>query len=113
SEGEARGIVVAHAADFNAYRNKLAGQVANAAPQRTPQAGQSAAGKITAKVEERPTAAKESQDQLRLSKATGATAGAPGADGATTASAEDAIARERELEQAQARVKELEKNVNE
>jgi len=108
-DAEARGIVVAHAADFNAYRNKLAGQVANAAPQRTPQAGQSAAGKITAKVEERPTAANESQDQLRLSKATQATSGA----GASTASAEDSIARERELAQAQARVKELEKNVNE
>ncbi|SFC96987.1 FimV/HubP family polar landmark protein [Massilia yuzhufengensis] len=108
-EGEARGIVVAHAADFNAYRNKLAGQVANAAPQRTPQAGQSAAGKITAKVEERPTAANESQDQLRLSKATQATTGAQG----TNANAEDAIARERELAQAQARVKELERNVNE
>ncbi|WP_229445979.1 FimV/HubP family polar landmark protein [Massilia sp. LC238] len=109
-DAEARGIVVAHAADFNAYRNKLAGQVANAAPQRTPQAGQSAAGKITAKVEERPTAANESQDQLRLSKATQA---ATGAQGAAIASAEDSIARERELEQAQARVKELEKNVNE
>ena len=109
-DAEARGIVVAHAADFNAYRNKLAGQVANAAPQRTPQAGQSAAGRITAKVEERPTAANESQDQLRLSKATQA---ATGAQGAATASAEDSIARARELEQAQARVKELEKNVNE
>jgi pilus assembly protein FimV len=112
-DDEARGIVIAHAADFNAYRNKLAGQVANATPQRTPQAGQSAAGKITAKVEERPTAAKESQDQLRLSKATQATSGARGKDGATTATAEDAIARERELAQAQARVKELERNVNE
>lgn len=108
-EAEARGVVVAHAADFNAYRNKLAGQVANAAPQRTPQAGQSAAGKISAKVEERPTAAKESQDQLRLSKATQASTGAQGA----TATAEDSIARERELAQAQERVKELERNVNE
>ncbi|WP_379679847.1 FimV/HubP family polar landmark protein [Massilia consociata] len=106
---EAGSIVIAHAADFNAYRNKLAGQVANAAPQRTPQAGQSAAGKITAKVEERPTAANESQDQLRLSKATQAATGAQG----TTASTEDTIARQRELEQAQARVKELERNVSE
>ncbi|GAB3378282.1 FimV/HubP family polar landmark protein [Massilia agri] len=108
---EAGAMVVAHAADFNAYRNKLAGQVANAAPQRTPQAGQSAAGKITAKVEERPTAANESQDKLQLSKATQPTAGANGAATAT-ASAEDAIAREKELAQAQARVKELERNVN-
>ncbi|MCA1854840.1 LysM peptidoglycan-binding domain-containing protein [Massilia oculi] len=108
-EAEARGVVVAHAADFNAYRNKLAGQVANAAPQRTPQAGQSASGRITAKVEEGPTAAREAQDQLRLSKATQA-AGGTGGD---TASAEDAIARERELAQAQERVKELERNVSE
>ena len=107
---EAGALVVAHAADFNAYRNKLAGQVANAAPQRTPQAGQSAAGRITAKVEERPTAARESQDQLRLSKATEPTAGAGSATPAT-ASTEDAIARERELAQAQERVKELERNV--
>jgi len=108
---EAGAMVVAHAADFNAYRNKLAGQVANAAPQRTPQAGQSAAGKITAKVEERPTAANEAQDKLQLSKATQPTTGANGAAPAT-ASAEDAIARQKELDQAQARVKELERNVN-
>lgn len=108
---EAGAMVVAHAADFNAYRNKLAGQVANAAPQRTPQAGQSAAGRITAKVEERPTAANESQDKLQLSKATQPTTGANGAAPAT-ASAEEAIARQKELDQAQARVKELERNVN-
>ena len=108
---EAGAMVVAHAADFNAYRNKLAGQVANAAPQRTPQASQSATGRITAKVEERPTAAKESQDKLQLSKATQPTTGANGAAPAT-ASAEDTIAREKELAQAQERVKELERNVN-
>ncbi|MBQ5939158.1 FimV/HubP family polar landmark protein [Massilia sp. AB1] len=109
-EGEARGVVVAHAADFNAYRNKLAGQVETAAPSRAPQAGQSAAGKVTAKVEERPTAANESQDQLRLSKAVpGAKSGPQGA----TASVEDTIAKQKELAQAEARVKELEKNVGE
>lgn len=108
---EAGAVVVAHAADFNAYRNKLAGQVANAAPQRTPQAGQSAAGRITAKVEERPTAANEAQDKLQLSKATQPATGANGA-APVTASAEEAIARQKELDQAQARVKELERNVN-
>jgi pilus assembly protein FimV len=107
--GEAHGIVVAHAADFNSYRNKLAGQVAASSPVRAPEAGQSAAGKITAKVEERPTAANESQDQLRLSKA--ATAN-PAARGVTTTSTEDKIARAKELADAQARVKELEKNVS-
>ena len=108
NEGEAHGVVVAHAADFNAYRNKLAGQVGNAEPVKTPQAGQSAGGKITAKVEERPTAANESQDQLRLSKAPAAGAGS--GKGATM-STEDTIAKQRELEEAQRRVKELERNV--
>ena len=105
--GEARGVVVAHAADFNAYRNKLAGQVGASEPVQAPSAGQGAAGKITAKVEERPTAANESQDQLRLSKAAPEAAGGKGA----TVAAEDRIAREKELADAQARVKELERNV--
>ncbi len=107
-DAEAHGVVVAHAADFNAYRNKLAGQVGASEPVKTPQAGQSAAGKITAKVEERPTAANESQDQLRLSKATPNTPAGKG----TTMSAEDRIAKEKELADAQTRVRELERNVN-
>lgn len=105
---EAHGVVVAHAADFNAYRNKLAGQVGASEPVKTPEAGQSAAGKITAKVEERPTAANESQDKLRLSKAAPATPA--GKD--TTMSAEDRIAKEKELADAQTRVRELERNVS-
>jgi pilus assembly protein FimV len=109
NDGEAHGVVVAHAADFNAYRNKLAGQVGNAEPAKTPQAGQSAGGKITAKVEERPTAANESQDQLRLSKAPAA---GPAAGKGATMSTEDSIAKQRELEEAQRRVKELERNVS-
>ena len=104
---EAHGVVVAHAADFNAYRNKLAGQVGASEPVKTPEAGQSAAGKITAKVEERPTAANESQDQLRLSKAA---PNLPSGKG-TTMSTEDRIAREKELLDAQQRVRELERNV--
>jgi pilus assembly protein FimV len=104
----AHGVVVAHAADFNAYRNKLAGQVANAAPAKQQDSSQSATGKITAKVEERPTAANESKDQLKLSKAAAAGAGGKSA----TAAAEDKIAKEKALADATARVKELERNVN-
>jgi pilus assembly protein FimV len=110
SQGEARGVVVAHAADFDAYRNKLAGQVAASTPGSAPQGGQSATGRVTARVEEQPTAANEAQDKLRLSKATPGTGTAP-QDG--TASVEDTLAKQRELEQAEARVKELEKNVGE
>lgn len=106
-EDEARGVVVAHAADFNAYRNKLAGQVGASEPVKAAPQGQSGGGKITAKVEERPTAANESQDQLRLSKA------APGAAGkGDTASTEDRIAKQKALEDAQARTKELERNIS-
>ncbi len=109
-EGEARGVVVAHAADFNAYRNKLAGQVATSAPTKAPDAGQSAAGKITARVEERPTAVTESKDKLQLSRAAQATT----AQGKTSAaSEEDRIAKDKALAEATARVKELERNVNE
>jgi len=110
--GEAHGTVVAHAADFNAYRAKLAGQVATSTPAREAPGGQSATGRITAKVEERPTAANESQDQLRLSKALPPPAAGGGDKAGATTSAEDTIAREKELAEAQQRVKELEKNVN-
>jgi pilus assembly protein FimV len=108
-EGEARGVVVAHAADFNAYRNKLAGQVGASEAEKTPRASQSGTGRISAKVEERPTAANEAQDQLRLSKAAPAAAAGKGA----TAGTEDRIAKQRELEESQSRVKELERNVTE
>ena len=105
---EAHGVVVAHAADFNAYRNKLAGQVGASEPVKTPEPGQGAAGKITAKVEERPTAANESQDKLRLSKAAPTLPSGKG----TTMSTEDRIAKEKELADAQTRVRELERNVS-
>jgi pilus assembly protein FimV len=108
-EGDAHGVVVAHAADFNAYRNKLAGQVATAAPAKAAESTQSGAGKVTAKVEERPTAANESKDQLKLSKAAPAAAAA-GKTGAL--GAEETIAKDRALADATARVKELERNVN-
>ncbi|WP_322402252.1 FimV/HubP family polar landmark protein [Massilia luteola] len=107
-DAEAHGVVIAHAADFNAYRNKLAGQVGASEPAKTPEAGQGAAGKITAKVEERPTAANASQDKLRLSKAAPDTPAGKGA----TMSAEDRIAKEKALADAQQRVRELERNVN-
>ncbi|QYF92191.1 LysM peptidoglycan-binding domain-containing protein [Massilia sp. PAMC28688] len=105
--GEARGVVVAHAADFNAYRNKLAGQVATAAPDRAPETTQSTGGKITSKVEERRTPVNESKDQLRLSKATDDTSKA------AAAREEERIAKEKALADATARVRELERNVSE
>lgn len=108
SEGEARGVVVAHAADFDAYRNKLAGQVATSTPAAAAPGSQSASGRVSAQVQERATATSEAQDKLRLSKAQAAPSGAQPAG---TASVEDTVAKQKELAQAEARVKELEKNV--
>jgi pilus assembly protein FimV len=110
---EARGVIVAQAADFNTYRSKLAGQVATAAAQKTKENTQSVSGKITAKVEEKPTPASESKDKLKLSN----TLSVPGAKGDKAAgsagTAEDKIAKEKAIAEAGSRVKELEKNVNE
>lgn len=109
SESEARSVVVAHAADFNAYRARLAAQVAASAPAREPDATQNVSGKITAKVEEKPTATNTAKDKLTLSKAT---ASAPQQGKTGQAAEEDKIARQKAVDEAAARVKELEKNVN-
>lgn len=109
SNKEARSVIIAQAADFNNYRNQLAGQVARATPGKAVESKQSDTGKITSKVEETATAANESKDKLKLSKANTGTANkAPNA----VASAEDKIARDKAVADANARVKELEKNVS-
>ena len=107
---EAKGVVTAHAIDFEAYRNKLAGQVAQSKPAKAAQTTQNTAGKIGAtKVQEKPTAASEAQDKLKLSKAE-PVAKSPGKS--AVASEEDKIAKAKQVDEAAARVKELEKNVN-
>ncbi len=103
---EAHGIVVAQAADFSDYRNKLAGQVASGSAQKAGAGRQSASGKIATRVEERPTAASESPDKLKLSKADAAAAGK------NAAAQEEKIAREKATAESASRVKDLEKNVN-
>jgi pilus assembly protein FimV len=98
--GEARRIVVAQSADFNNYRERLAGQVSGSGSSQG-EGGQLASGKITAKVEEQRNPAGESRDRLQVSRS-----GAPaGAD------AEERIAQEKALAEANSRVKELEKTV--
>ena len=107
---EARRVVTAHAVDFEAYRNRLAGQVAQSKPARAAEAAQSTTGKIGAtRVQEKPTAVSEAQDKLKLSKAENA---AKPAGKSAVASDEDKIAKTKQAEEAAARVKELEKNVN-
>ena len=101
---DAKRLVRAHNADFNAYRSRLAA-AAPAAAEGTP-SGREAAGKIEPKPE--ATAPADKQDQLRLSKAE---PGKPSAPGARAAREDDRVARERALKEAQSRQAELEKNV--
>jgi pilus assembly protein FimV len=111
-KAEARNIVVAQSADFNAYRSRLAGHVATAAPRKTVESAQSASGKITTKVEEKATPANESKDKLKLSGAMAAPGSGAEQSAAAAASAADRIASEKAIAEANARVKELEKNVS-
>lgn len=109
SQGEARSLVIAQSADFNGYRNKLAGQVEAASATKAPEIKQGASGKITSKVEQPATAADKSQDKLKLTKSM---------QGNTSASAmgmsnEEKIAKDKAIAEANARVKELERNINE
>lgn len=109
---EARHIVVAQAVDFNAYRSRLAGHVAAEAPRKSAESTQSAGGKITAKVEEKASAADESKDKLKLSGAMAAPGAGSDQSATTGARAADRIASEKAIAEANARVKELEKNVS-
>ncbi len=112
-QSEAKGVVVAQAADFNSYRNKLAGQVAAAEAKKSDDARQAAGGKITTRIQEEFSADDEAKDKLTLSKSDAAANA--GADKAANAgvSAEDLIAKDKAIAEANARVQELEKNVSE
>jgi pilus assembly protein FimV len=108
SAGEARRIVAAQSSDWNAYRSKLAG-VAAQAPAREATASQESAGKITAKVEDRAAPAVEPKDQLKVSTSAEKAASKSGAG--EKRSEEDAIAKDKALNEARQRTLALEKNV--
>lgn len=107
---EARTVVVAQAADFNAYRQKLAG-LAAAAPAREEAPKQVATGKIAPRVEDKVPAPPASKDKLEVSRAEGK-AGAPGAKDRIAAVEEDLVARDKALREANSRIAALEKNLN-
>ncbi len=107
-QDEATRTVLAHAADFNEYRRKLSAAVA-AAPERADQRRQSASGKITARVEDKPVAARDAKDQLKLSQSE--EAGKPGARRSAQGLQEDLFAKEKEIKEANERIAMLEKNV--
>lgn len=108
---DARKEVVAQAADFNLYRQRLAAAAA-AAPARDEGARQEAKGKIAPKVEDKAPAA-SGKDKLEVSRTEVArdAKGKP-LQGRITALEEDLVARERALKEAGSRIAELEKNLN-
>jgi pilus assembly protein FimV len=99
---EAKKIVLAQSADWNAYRRNLAGAAAQAALGKEESGKREAAGKVTAKVEDKAAPSTEPKDQLKVSKAETA---------AAKRTEEDLIAREKALREANDRVSGLEKNV--
>lgn len=105
SPAEARKIYVAHANDWNAYRQKLAGAAAQG-PAKAEGGGQSSSGKITPRVEDKAAPAEPPKDQVKLSNAELA-----GKAAASAKAAENDIAKEKALKEAQTRLALLEKNV--
>ncbi|MBX3666922.1 MAG: hypothetical protein KF778_00825 [Rhodocyclaceae bacterium] len=109
--GDAHRVVVAQTSDFNAYRQRLAGSVESAPGAPEEAAVQESGGKITPKVEERAGAgASGPKDQVRVSKSAGGK-GSEAAAGRVAALEEDAIAKDKALQEANSRVAELERNV--
>lgn len=101
---EARKVVLTHSADFDGYRRKLAGAVADSAPARE-DSKQSSGGKITAKVEDKAPVA-PGKDKLQVSRTE-----ASGDAAKLKALEEDKAIKEKALKDAQGRIAELEKNV--
>lgn len=111
-QGEARKEVRAQAADFNAYRQRLASAATTATPAADEGAKQEVSGKIAPKVEDKAPVA-VGKDKLEVSRTETAkdAKGAP-AQGRATALEEDLVARERALKEASSRAAELEKNLS-
>jgi pilus assembly protein FimV len=103
---KAREFVLGQSSDFAAYRSRLAKAARDAGGER---AGQSAQGKVGARVEDKREAA--SQDQLRISRS-GTADGTGGKNQPVgQAGAEQNAAREAALRESQNRIQSLEKNV--
>ncbi|NLF52879.1 MAG: hypothetical protein GX576_00480 [Thauera phenolivorans] len=107
----ARREVLAQAADFEAYRRRLAGVAAQAPATPEPAAEQQATGTIVPRVEEaRPEV---EGDRLRVSSAEQSGTAAGGGDTASRLQTleEELVSREKSLEDANARLAQLEQSV--
>lgn len=105
---EARGIVLAQSADFDAYRRKLAASVATSPAVRDGEPQQAAAGKITPRIEDR-AAQVPGQDKLQVSRTEAGKSAGVAAKG--TGRDEDTVTRDKALKEAKSRIAELEKNL--
>lgn len=107
SSQAARKIIVAQAADWNAYRQKLSTQAARGLAKED--VGQrDTAGRITAQVDDMAAPVAQSKDQLKVSR-TGAAGASGGAKGKL--SEEDLIAKDKALQETNERIASLEKNI--
>jgi pilus assembly protein FimV len=98
---EASRLVHMQASDWRSYRDR----VAAAAPEAAGGASREATGRIGAAVEDKTPAAAPGSDKLRVSREAGTGKGA--------GAAEDAIARDQQLKDAQSRIAALEKTIAE
>lgn len=103
SNEDARQIIQAQSADFNAFRQRLAGAVSTSEADASPRR---ARGAVQATVEDKRPSAVQAPDKLTLSA--GSSTGA-----AKTGLEEERISKERERKAAEARAAELVKNVEE
>ena len=110
SAGEARSEIVAQAADFNAYRKRLA-TAAAAEPAKEQSARQAVSGKIAPRVEDKAPLA-TGKDKLEVSR-TEAAKDAKGRplQGRIAVLEEDLVSRDRALKEASSRIADLEKNI--
>lgn len=116
---EAARDIKLQAADWESYRQKLAGEVAKSIA--APAASAQAVGKITPKVEDKASQAQAGKDVLKLSKGEAPAAGkvATGKEGKSaavmqdklSALEEDATVKQNALNEANSRVAALEKNI--
>jgi pilus assembly protein FimV len=98
---EAARVVQLQASDWRTYRDRLAG----AAPAATGEPGRTAAGRVGTTVAEAAPAVQPGRDQLKVSREAVPAKGVPGPVG------DDAIARDKALKDAQTRIAELEKTL--
>ena len=119
AEKDARKEIKLQVANWQAYREQLAGSASSSAPPASAKASNQATGKITVAKPDMPAPAAVPKDQLKIAKTdtAGGKAGGVGASGTgnlqdqITALKEEKIARENSLKEANSRVADLEKQI--